>query len=165
MLQKKCPYFYEWDEILGSRYNTSPPVLMEPGRTVIQNETHTSTDESSGPNQNESSKPTTTNESATTTHTNGLKPVGGGKRPFSAVHPYHLHDALMKIHNEKCERREKRFKEESSFKEKQLLLQEQALELQREELRLREKKMDQQFELQRMQLDVERERLKLQVNK
>ncbi|KAG9414718.1 hypothetical protein AC1031_008123 [Aphanomyces cochlioides] len=154
MLQKKCPYFYEWDEILGSRHNTSPPVVMEPGRTVIQNETHTLTDESSSSSQNESSKPTTNNASATTTHTNGLKPGVGGRRPFSAVHPSNLHDALMKIHNEKSERREKRFKEESSFKEKQLLLQEQALEPQREELRLREKKMDQRFELQRMQLEV-----------
>jgi hypothetical protein len=35
MLEKKCPYFYEMDEILGARHNTTPPVVMEPGRTVI----------------------------------------------------------------------------------------------------------------------------------
>ncbi|KAE8960689.1 hypothetical protein PR002_g30130, partial [Phytophthora rubi] len=36
MLQKKCPFYYEIDEIFGQRHNTNPPVVMEPGRVLLE---------------------------------------------------------------------------------------------------------------------------------
>ncbi|EGZ26288.1 hypothetical protein PHYSODRAFT_327204 [Phytophthora sojae] len=50
-----------------------------------------------------------------------------------------LHDALLLIHEEKSQRREKRHKRDSELQEQQLELQKEQLELQREEMRLREK--------------------------
>jgi hypothetical protein len=35
MLEKKCPYFYEMDELVGEQHNITPRVLMEPGRAVL----------------------------------------------------------------------------------------------------------------------------------
>ncbi|KAE8913369.1 hypothetical protein PF005_g2033 [Phytophthora fragariae] len=34
MLSKKCKYFYEMDDIFGSRHNILPPIILEPGTTV-----------------------------------------------------------------------------------------------------------------------------------
>ncbi len=174
MLEKKCPYFYEWDEIMGSRHNITPPVLMEPGRTVLSVEgvsqvleqdcasdgrqpDGTATETARGsllgvPDANEAPPPP---KQITPT-----KPPTPAKRPYSSVHPSSLHDAIMYIHKEKAEAREKRRKEEKEDADERLTLQRLLLDLQRQELRLREKQMDQQFELQRMQLELERERLK-----
>ncbi|KAE9015322.1 hypothetical protein PF011_g7664 [Phytophthora fragariae] len=69
-----------------------------------------------------------------------------------------LHDALLRIHQEKLERREKRYKRESELQEEQLQLQKAQLELQREEIRLREKKMDHQFALLSKKLELEQAR-------
>ena len=35
MLNQKCPFFYEMDDILGSRANIVPPVIVQPGSVQL----------------------------------------------------------------------------------------------------------------------------------
>ncbi|KAE9269954.1 hypothetical protein PR003_g30987 [Phytophthora rubi] len=138
MLQKKCPFYYEIDEIFGQRHNTNPPVVMEPGRVLLEGHEdgiNSNTNVADG-NEDDNSR------------------VTGGV----IVNSSNLHDALLRIHQEKLERREKRYKRESELQEEQLQLQKAQLELQREEIRLREKKMDHQFALLSKTLELEQAR-------
>ncbi|KAJ8579138.1 hypothetical protein ON010_g60 [Phytophthora cinnamomi] len=57
-----------------------------------------------------------------------------------------LHEVLLQIHNDKSERREKRYKCDAELREQQLQQQKEQLELQRKKFAC-EEKMDQQFAL------------------
>lgn len=175
-VRKKCPYFYEIDEVFGSRHNITPPVVMEPGRTTVFGSSTAALPSADAPEREPMSslEPDTASETAVTptlqdqalqqcaaelrqTPPPATKP-SAPKRVFSAVHPSNLHDALMQIHQEKSERREKRYKREIELQEEQIALQTMQLQFQKEELRLREKKMDQQFTLLCKKLELERQR-------
>ncbi|EEY70248.1 uncharacterized protein PITG_22037 [Phytophthora infestans T30-4] len=41
MLLKKCKYFYEMDEIFGSRHNMVPPFVLEPNAAVLNGQVYT----------------------------------------------------------------------------------------------------------------------------
>lgn len=154
MLQKKCPFCYEMDDIFGERHNANPPVLMEPGRVLLAGQVDSSYSSSS-----QSHDAAGTDEAADGRHdlakdgSAAAKPVPSqvsgkgllGKRALTpagattVAGASNLHDALLLIHEEKSQRREKRHKRDSELQEQQLELQKEQLELQREEMRLREK--------------------------
>ncbi|DAZ93412.1 TPA: hypothetical protein N0F65_011732 [Lagenidium giganteum] len=174
---KKGPHFYDWDEIMGFRHNITPPVLMEPGHThphqqrprggttadsvAARDDIVATTDDNDAITDDASTlrhDKVATAEAPIPLETVPPAPVVK-RRPFSAVHPSNLHDAIYAFMKKSacCVRSGTR--KIRSYKQDSSNFQQQSLELQRQELRMREKKMDQQFELQRIQLALERERL------
>ncbi|KAE9275478.1 hypothetical protein PF008_g29343 [Phytophthora fragariae] len=165
------------DDIFGERHNTTPPILMEPGRVLLAGQFESGNEserllrsiDATGAveGESESADPPGDNGSPTKLPLPGQ--VGGksplGKRSLTPAgattiaSASGLHDALLRIHKEKTERREKRHKRDSELQEQLLQLQKEQLELQREEIRLREKKMDQQFALLSKQIELEQTRL------
>ncbi|KAE8901431.1 hypothetical protein PF003_g14766 [Phytophthora fragariae] len=138
---------------------------MEPGRVLLEGHEDgiNSNTNVAGGNEDDNSR-VTGGGSSSSASGQGKERGPLGKRALTPAgattiaSSSNLHDALLRIHQEKLERREKRYKRESELQEEQLQLQKAQLELQREEIRLREKKMDHQFALLSKKLELEQAR-------